>query len=204
MQLVLEQKVQPPICPKINTSLLLSVSFSGDHRKTGVPEARWSLAVHVAAGMVSCWGSAETVCPWQSHCVSADLEGREARGRSRVPGVQGTTCALKGEGGEVWEGGCVEEPGGGEEWGEYALEDCYLRGEGSLGTEIGPLCVPVTLLQLPLSDTGREHFSCPHTPIQESNLCWTCRVLKHRKFKVSVIVQEWVRSVGSSLGKGGG
>lgn len=29
--------------------------------------------------------------------------------------VQGTTRALKGEGGEVWEDGCVEELGGGGE-----------------------------------------------------------------------------------------
>lgn len=88
-----------------------------------------------------------------------------------MPRVQGTTCGLKGEGGEVWEGGCVEEPVVGVEWGRCVLEECYLRGEGSLGMEIGLLCVPVTLLQLPLSHTGREHFSCPHTPILESCLC---------------------------------
>lgn len=28
--------------------------------------------------------------------------------------VQGTTRALKGEGGEVWEDGCAEKPGRGE------------------------------------------------------------------------------------------
>ncbi|KAM6416366.1 testis-specific expressed protein 55 isoform 2-T2 [Pluvialis apricaria] len=39
-QLVLKQKVQPLICPRINSSFLLSVFVSGDHRKTGVPQAR--------------------------------------------------------------------------------------------------------------------------------------------------------------------
>ena len=41
--------------------------------------------------------------------VSAHLGGGEAQSKSKVPRVQGATCALKG--GEVWEGGCVEEPG---------------------------------------------------------------------------------------------
>lgn len=69
-----------------------------------------------------------------------------------MPRVHGTTCALRGGGRSG--SGCVEEMDVGGEWGRCALKDCYLRGERSLGTEIGPLCVPVTLLQLPLSHTG--------------------------------------------------
>lgn len=214
IQLVSEQKVQPLIILRINISILLSVSVSGYHSKTVVRETWWPFTVHVAAGMVFLCCSAGTACQrhsrkpalltmletWGtrdpfSHCVPAELGGREGQGRSRVPKVQGPTCALKEECWNVQEDGCIEEHGveGRMEW--WALKDHYMRCEGSLGTEVGFISVCCDPSLTPSVPYKEGTLLLQGTPVQESDLCWSWRSLKQEIQSVKrVIVWEWIRS----------
>lgn len=99
--------MQPLIILRIDISFLLSVSVSGDHSKTVVWETWWPFAVHVVAGMVFLCCSAGSACyrhsrkpalltvleTWGihdpfSHCVPAQLGGREGQGKNRMPKVE--------------------------------------------------------------------------------------------------------------------
>lgn len=136
----------------------------GGHSLLG-PQQKASFAEHTR-NMVNPW-------LFLSLCVCSP-------GRRRSTGQEQSAWRAREQ--RYRKGGCVEELGVGGERGSCSLEDSYLRGEGSLGTGIRPLCDLARLVQLLLLHTGRKHFSCPHTPVQESCVCWSCWVLKHRKF----------------------
>lgn len=137
------------------------VGLSGDGLLR--PQQKASFAEHIR----------NMVKPWLflSPCVCSPGRRRSTGQEQSAWGARDHKCynrsGNRGMGGVcVWKRGM----GVGGEWGSCSLEDSYLRGKGSLGTEIWPLFDLVSLLQL-LSHTGRKHFSCPHIPVQESCVC---------------------------------